>query len=139
MVSEIKTIRCTNPTEFDDAVNAALKAGFCLDRRGSTEGAKVFFAEMHREKADDAADNDVIFEGTLAKVFEKSADDEEDADDCCAQCEGCEKTDTKLAVESLYTAMKFMQHTCDRQAYCPDCPLYDICHCNLPFEWKFEK
>lgn len=116
---EIKTIISDFPGDFDEQVNAALKEGWCLNKRDirqTDEREFSLYAEMTRQ-APSPIDGDAV----------------QVCDHCCA-CSGADE----IVIEGIdiQPIMAIIKGICSQNDYCPECPVFEFCHGNTPDAWN---
>lgn len=116
---EIKTIVSDFPGDFDEQVNAALKEGWFLtkrDIRQTDEREFSLYAELTRQAPSP-------IDGGAVKVCE-----------CCGGC--TDEEEVVVGGIDIRQVMSIIKEICRQNTYCPECPIYEFCHCNTPDTWN---
>lgn len=118
-MTQVQTIKVNDSKIFDQELNAALAEGFVIE---GAFGVGDYFYAFLKKDVDDTPDADKAVRPEEKKVLNQPDDN----------------ADPRLSVEMVDRVMKFIKWCCDRSEYCPECPLYHTCHCELPFNWNVD-
>lgn len=125
-MKQVKTVHANDSRVFDRSVNAALADGFEINKL-FCEGDFLYAIMVKRTEDAPIVTGDSVDKPVTIPKEDDQPREEKDS-----------LGNAHLTIEMVDNVMRFIKWCCDHHDYCPHCPLYSNCHCDLPFNWTVD-